>query len=108
MTTKNFTVEQLTSAQKQMLDGLADNCSQMVSSLTPENTPAREVAELALEYFNRYRSIMEPVTQIDNPQALAEAAVESLKQSSKLNLEFSHQYLDVYKRAFGQHGFSAN
>ena len=95
-------------AQKQMMDTMADSYSKMVHSFTPENTPARTAAELSLEYFNRYREIMEPVSQVETPQAFAETVMDMMKKSSELNMEFSGKYMDMYKEMMGKFGMSMN
>lgn len=108
MATSQSTVEQMSAAQKQMMDSLADNYSKMVHSMTPENTPARSAAELALEYFNRSREILEPMSSVETPQSFVEVMMDAMKKSSELNLEFSTKYMDMYKETMSKWGMHMN
>lgn len=102
-------MEQLQTSQKQMMDTFADGYSKMVHSFTMENTPVRTAAELSLEYFNRYRELMEPVSsQMEDPQKFMDAVMDMMKKSSELNMEFSGKYMDMYKEMMGKMGLPMN
>jgi len=101
-------VDQFQATQKQMLDTFAENYQKMVSSMTPEETPARTAAELALEYFNRMRSIVEPFGKLETPESFVSAMMDSMKASSELNMEFSNKYMDLYKESMGKLSPSLN
>lgn len=90
-------VEQAQATQKQILDAFASNYQKLID-LTPAQTPVRSAAELALEYFNRTRSILESVadTGVEDPKAMVEKGLASLKLSSDLNVEFSNKYMELY------------
>lgn len=108
MATSNPTIEQMQATQKQMMENMAESYSKMVHSFTPEDTPARTAAELSLEYFNRYREIMEPVTSSETPQSFVESVMDMMKKSSELNMEFSGKYMDMYKEMMSKFGVAMN
>jgi len=91
-------VEQAQATQKQMLDAFVSSYEKLID-MTPAKTPVRSAAELALEYFNRTRSILESVAEagVEDPKAMVEKSLDSLKLSSDLNVEFSHKYMELYR-----------
>jgi hypothetical protein len=102
-------VEQAQASQKQILDAFVSNYQKLID-LTPAQTPVRSAAELALEYFNRTRSILESVSQtgVEDPQALVEKSLDSLKLSSDLNLEFTNKYMELYRDFAKQYAVTQN
>ena len=101
-------LEQVQATQKQMLDSFAENYQKMISSFTPDETPARSAAELGLEYFNRVRSIVEPFNNAETPEAFVSAVMDSMKASSELTVEFTNKYMELYKESLGKLSLSQN
>lgn len=101
-------VEQAQATQQQLLDAFVSNYQKLIE-MAPAQTPVRGAAELALDYFNRTRSILESVSvNAQDPKALVEQGLDSLKLSSDLNLEFTTKYMELYRDFAKQYTVSQN
>lgn len=109
MASANPLLEQMQASQKQMLDSFVEAYEKMIPAFTPENSLPRAMSELNLDYFKRMREIMALPIDSENPQAIWSAAMEGMKKSSEVNLEFSNRIMSLYRDFLSKYGMvSAN
>lgn len=99
MATISTPFDQLQATQKQLLDSLMENYQKMVQTLTPEHSPARTFYTLGMEYMGKMRELTGSVN-LENPQGFMDSAVDMMKKSSELNMEYSTKYMNLYKEFF--------
>jgi hypothetical protein len=109
MASANPLLEQVQASQKQMLDSFVEAYEKMILAFTPENSLPRAMSELNLDYFKRMREVMALPADSESPQAMWNAAMEGMKKSSEVNLDFSNRVMSLYRDFLAKYGMgSAN